>query len=148
MIMYKEREVIIMKYTARMSSNGELAMRRASAKAQKFYGETTPLEVWEYEADKYRIVDSRVGSIEREYGVMTFDEIKNYFGEGFENCTDIYDITDILSKNNESYYSVEEVLMYAYGENAESDGIVSDLTFEELQESFEYLQNQIDESDD
>lgn len=40
-----------MKYTNSMKANGELAVRRMSDKARKYYNETDPLEVYEYEAD-------------------------------------------------------------------------------------------------
>lgn len=38
-------------YTNGMKADGELAVRRMSDKAQRFYNGTDPLEVYEYEAD-------------------------------------------------------------------------------------------------
>ena len=42
-----------MKFTMRMRTNGELAMRNASEAAQRFYLATERLDVYEYEVDIY-----------------------------------------------------------------------------------------------
>lgn len=38
-------------YTNSMKADGELAVRRMSEKARKYYNDTDPLDVYEYEAD-------------------------------------------------------------------------------------------------
>ena len=40
-----------MKYTNSMKADGELAVRRMGEKARKYYNDTDPLDVYEYEAD-------------------------------------------------------------------------------------------------
>lgn len=41
-----------MKFTHTMKVNGELAVRRMSEEAQRFYSETDPFSVYEYETDE------------------------------------------------------------------------------------------------
>jgi hypothetical protein len=62
-----------MKYTNSMKVNGELAVRRMSEEAQKFYFETDPFAVYEYETDEgiRYAYDDNVQVVEG----LTFEEI-------------------------------------------------------------------------
>lgn len=77
-----------MKFTNRMKTNGELAMRSASEAAQRFYEETDPLDVYEYEVDLYE--DGEIVGEEKLYAYdwsgewkmgLTFERLEEEFEE-------------------------------------------------------------------
>ncbi len=77
---YNIKEVHKMKFTNRMKVNGELAMRRMSDKAQEFYSNTDPFNVYEYENENDQTVYGYDGCFGEKYG-LTFEEMQTELEE-------------------------------------------------------------------
>jgi hypothetical protein len=75
---------IMRKFTASEKINGELAIRKLSEKAQKFYSETDPLDVYEREG-KY-FVRGCIGDSDD----LTIDELNELF-ESEVDSADFWD---------------------------------------------------------
>ena len=68
-----------MKYTNEMKINGEMAIRGLSKKAQKFYGETDPMNVYAY-GDLYAY-DGCMGNAED----LTLEQLERTFEEMYDD---------------------------------------------------------------
>lgn len=68
----------MMRFTNRMKANGEMAMRTASEKARKFYDETDPLNVYEYEGKDGSTLYAYTGCFGDREG-LTFEELQEMF---------------------------------------------------------------------
>lgn len=77
-----------MKFTTQMKVNGELAMHRASKKAQKFYFDTEPMAVYEYETDEGKLYayDGCFGSKEGLTFEQLDDDLEGFYYESLELC--------------------------------------------------------------
>ena len=76
-----------MKFTNRMKINGELAIRNASEKAQKYYGETDPLDVFAYETDdgwRYDVRDADGFTKD-----LTFEKLESWFETMYDICQEV-----------------------------------------------------------
>lgn len=71
-----------MKYTNEMKINGEMAVRGLSGKAQKFYGETDPMNVYAY--DGLYAYNGCMGSAEG----LTLEQLERAFEEMYDELND------------------------------------------------------------
>lgn len=82
------------KLTARMKRNGESAVLRMSEKAQAFYKETTPLDL--YEVDDYGVTMYVIDGFDGKSELKTFDEVQWLFEQWYDTVHQYDDCEDII----------------------------------------------------